>query len=148
MTDTVSIIISTIAALGIGGILGGYVRSWSEHRREIKEHEHQLKQTRYGCILILMLTQLNPEEGLIKAKQFRQDLKNADDVKKEIETELLNAVVFAGDEVISSLSEFIRNPDYSAFVRVAIAMRRDLWGKKTKVNETLLDGIFKKAGNN
>jgi len=52
--------------------------------------------------------------------------------------------VFAGDEVISSLSEFVRNPNYSSFVRVAVSMRRDLWGKKTKVNEHLLDDVFGK----
>lgn len=142
MVDPIGIVLSLVVALGVGGILGAYFQSIFQHRREVKEREHELKRTRYGCILILMLTQLDPKVGLPHAQQFRSDLKDVADVKKEIETELLHGVVFAGDEVISSLSEFIRDPTYQSFVRVAASMRRDLWGKRTKVDEKVLDVLM------
>jgi hypothetical protein len=144
MNETIGIVISVIAALGIGGIAGAFVQAFLQQRRYIRTREQNFKQTRYLAILILMLTQLDPEAGLGKTRQFRNDLNNLDDVKKEIETEFLHSFVFAGDAVIYSLSQFIKNPSRGSFVRVAVAMRRDLWGKKTQVTENILD-VFDKA---
>lgn len=144
MTETVGIVVSVIATLGVGGIAGAFVQAFLQQRRYVRTREQNFKQTRYLAILILMLTQLDPETGLEKTKQFRHDLNNVDDVKKEIETEFLHSFVFAGDDVIYSLSEFIKNPNRSSFIKVAVAMRRDLWGKKTRVTENVLE-IFSKS---
>ena len=143
MTETIGVVISIIAALGIGGIAGAFVQAFLQQRRYVRTREQNFKQTRYLAILILMLTQLDPKSGLEKTRQFRNDLNNLDDVKKEIETEFLHSFVFAGDDVIYSLSEFIKNPNRGSFIKVAVVMRRDLWGKKTKVNENVL-GVFNK----
>lgn len=143
MTDTIGVVISVIAALGFGGIVGAFVQAYLQQRRYVRTREQNFKQTRYLAILILMLTQLDPKTGLGKTRQFRNDLTNLDDVKKEIETEFLHSFVFASDDVIRSLSEFIRNPNRGSFVRVAVAMRRDLWGKRSKVTENVLDAFNK-----
>ena len=139
MSETIGMLVSIIAALGIGGIVGAFVQSYLQQRRYVRTQEQNFKQTRYLAILILMLTYLDPETGLEKTREFRNDLNNLDDVKKEIETEFLHSFVFAGDDVIYSLSEFIRNPNRSSFIKVAVSMRRDLWGKKTQVTEKVLD---------
>ncbi len=86
-----------------------------------------------------MLTQLDPKNGLQRARQFRQDLKDQKDVEKEIETEFLNGVLFASDDVIKGMAEFIRKPTYTSYIKTATAMRRDLWGKKTSINEQILE---------
>jgi len=143
VTDTIGVVISVIAALGFGGIVGAFVQAYLQQRRYVRTREQNFKQTRYLAILILMLTQLDPKTGLGKTRQFRNDLTNLDDVKKEIETEFLHSFVFASDDVIRSLSEFIRNPNRGSFVRVAVAMRRDLWGKRSKVTENVLDAFNK-----
>ena len=132
-----------VGLLGIGSVLGSYFQLLFQRQKQVKEQEHELKRTRYGCILILMLTRLDSETGLPKARNFRPDLQNVEDVQKEIETELLNGVLFASDEVIKSMSAFIRNPSYSAYIKTATSMRKDLWGKKTSINEEVLN-IFKK----
>ncbi len=139
MTDTITAIISIIASLGIGGIAGAFIQSYLQQQRYVRTREHNFKQKRYLAILILMLTQLDSVTGLEKIKQFRNDLNNLEDVKKEIQTEFLNSFVFASDDVIQSFSEFIKYPNRVSFFKVTIAMRRDLWGKSTKVTENILD---------
>jgi hypothetical protein len=68
----------------------------------------------------------------------RPDLQDLDDLDTEIRTELFNAVLFASDEVVSSMAQFIRKPEYSSYVNTAAAMRRDLWNKKTSIDATAL----------
>lgn len=142
MVESLQIIVSLLVAIGIGGILGAYFQSLFQHQKEIKEHEHELKRRRYGCILILMLTKLDHKTGLPHIREIRPDLQDLNDIEKEIEVELLNGVLFASDDVIKSMSEFIRNPSYSSYIKTATSMRNDLWGKKTSVNEQILN-IFK-----
>ena len=138
---SLEIAISLLTAIGIGSILGAFFQSRFEHQKQIREQEHELKHRRYGAILILMLTKLDPKTGLPHTRAFRPDLKDLSDVDKEIETELLNGVLFASDGVIRAMAEFIRNPGYLAYIRTAVAMRKDLWGRKTSVDEQVLSVI-------
>ena len=137
------IVASLITAIGIGGILGAYFQSRFERQKQVQEQEHELKRRRYGCILILMLTKLDPKTGLPHTREIRPDLNDLADVEKEIEIELLNGVLFASDGVILSMAEFVRNPSYPSYIKTAVAMRKDLWGKKTSVDEHILDVINK-----
>lgn len=142
MAESLQIIVSLLAAIGVGSVFGAYFQSLFQHQKQIKEHEHGIKRQRYGCILILMLTKLDPKTGLPHIREIRPDLHDLNDIEKEIEVELLNGVLFASDDVIKSMSEFIRNPSYSSYIKTATSMRNDLWGKKTSVNEEILN-IFK-----
>ena len=99
-------IIPVLTALGFGGIIGAYFQSLFQQRGQLKEKEHELKSKRYKTILILMLTKLDPENGLKKIAEFRDDLKNISDVEKEIETELMNSILFANDDVIKAYQHF------------------------------------------
>jgi hypothetical protein len=134
---------SFLMAFGVGGVLGAYFSSLFEQRKQIKEEERKLKSRRYGAIIIQMLTILDPEDGLRRTKQFRPDLKTAEDFKKEIETELLNSLLFASDEVIRTMADFLRRPNYSAYIKTTVAMRKDLWGRKTTIAEKELTVLLK-----
>lgn len=144
MFQTLQIIVPLLTVFGIGGILGAYFQSIFQHRKQVREKEHELKILRYKCILILMLTQLDPKTGLLHIHELRPDLQDLDDIKKELEVELLNGVLFASDEVMKSLGEFIHNPSYSSYIKTAASMRKDLWGKKTVIDENFLSTIFEK----
>jgi hypothetical protein len=135
------LIIPIITALGFGGIIGAYFQSRFQHQSQIKEKEHELKSRRYKTILILMLTKLDPENGMQHIAEFRDDLKGIIDVEKEIETELLNSVLFANDEVIKNLAQFSQNPCKITYIKTVVAMRKELWGKKTKIKEDWLEKI-------
>ncbi|MFH1288008.1 MAG: hypothetical protein ABII25_04850 [bacterium] len=135
------LLISIITALGFGGIIGAYFQAIFQRQSQIKEKEHELKNRRYKTILILMLTKLDPENGMQHIAEFRDDLKSIKDVEKEIETELLNSVLFANDEVIKNLAQFSHNPRKSTYIKTVVAMRQELWGKKTKIKEEWLEKI-------
>jgi hypothetical protein len=137
------IMISLVSAVGVGGVFGAYFQSRFQHQRELKSDIHELKRQRYGAILIQMLTILDPEHGLSKSQKFRPDLKNIEDFKEEVKIEILNGVLFASDEVIKAMAEFIRDPNHSSYIKTVVSMRKDLWGKRTKISEDTLD-IFKK----
>ncbi len=138
------IIISLFTALGLGGILGAYFQSRFQHQKEIKTDIHEMKCQRYGAILIQMLTILDPAHGLLKAQKFRPDLKNVEDFKEEVKIEVLNGVLFASDEVIKAMVEFIRNPNYTSYIKTVVSMRKDLWGKRTKIDENTLEIFINK----
>ena len=131
-----------VTALGIGSAVGtffgAFFQSRFEHQKHLNEREHELKHRRYLCIMNLMLAKLDPKTGLQHILEHRSDLKNLEDLDREIHTELFAAVLFASDDVVSSMAEFIRKPEYRSYVSTAAAMRRDLWNKKTSINETAL----------
>jgi hypothetical protein len=74
-------------------------------------------------------------------KEHRPDLKDINDLDSEIRMELLNAVLFVSDDVISAMARFIENPGYPSYVKTVAAMRGDLWHKKTAIDETALKVI-------
>ncbi len=140
------IIIVLLTALG-GGFFGAYFQSRFQHQKELKSDIHELKRQRYGAILIQMLTILDPEHGLSKTQKFRPDLKNIDDFKEEVKTEMLNSVLYAGDEVIKAMADFVKSPTYSSYIKTASAMRMDLWNRKTEIGEDILKEFAAKEEN-
>ena len=142
LASSIGAIVSLVTALGIGSAVGtffgAFFQSRFEHQKHLNEQEHELKRRRYQCILILMLAKLDPKTGLRHVHEHRPDLRDLDDLDTEIRTELFNAVLFASDDVVSSMAEFIRKPEYRSYVSTAAAMRRDLWNKKTSIDETAL----------
>jgi hypothetical protein len=140
--ETFELIVSIATAAGIGGIIGAYFQAVFQRQRKIKEQEHEWKLRRYGSISIQMLTKLNPKVGLQHLKDIRPDLKTISDIDEELKTELLNGVIFASDEVITSMADFIRKPSYESYIKTVTSMRKDLWGRKTKIDENSLDHIY------
>jgi hypothetical protein len=138
MPEAITIVTAILTALGVGSALGAYFQVRFQYRSKIGEQEHELKQRRYLCILILMLTKMSPTVGLEKVRAIRPDLTALQDVEDELSTELLNAIVFASQAVLESLAAFIRSPSNEGFVAVASAMRKDLWGKRATVGADLV----------
>ena len=136
MNSILANLVPLLTAIGLGGLHGAYFQARFQRRAQIGQYEHELKQKRYSCILILMLTKLNPMVGLAKTRAIRPDLKTTDDIDDELSTELLNGFVYANDEVLRSLAEFIRTPNHQSFVRASVAMRKDLWGKSVSAEES------------
>lgn len=139
---TPSEVIALLAAVGVGGVLTAvttaYLQPKFQHKKEIEKQEHEIKFTRYKAISIQMLTVLTPD-NLHKTQTFRPDLKNIEDVKEEINTEIINSFMFASDGVINTLSVFIKEPNYVRYIEALNQMRIDLWGKnKVKLSKNIL----------
>ena len=131
----IELLISVITALGIGSILGAYFQSRFQYKKELKNEENDIKRKRFGAIIIQMLTIIDFNKNIKYVQKFRPDLINLDDYINETKAELLNSISYASDNVISSISDFLRKKDYKSYLKAVISIRKDLWGKKTKINE-------------
>ena len=57
---------------------------------------------------------------------------------------MLHGLLFASDNVINAMAQFVQSPNYSSYFKAVIAMRKDLWGEKTKIEEGDLEVFGKK----
>ena len=133
-------IISVFGLLGIGGVVGSYLQHLWNQKRETDLRIQNLNENRYRSTLVFMRCVLKPEN----VNQFHmedpniQHLKNKESIKKYALTKLTeyyyNSILYASDDVLIKIRQFIKNPSEINFVKTAIAMRRDLWKKKTKID--------------
>ena len=72
-------------------------------------------------------------------------LKNASEVKKYAEQKMIefyySSLLYAPDEVLTAMKEFMESPTETNFMKTATAMRKDLWKKKTRVSLESLSRI-------
>jgi hypothetical protein len=141
MAETLTLILSLITALGLGGIAGAVVQYLVERRKQVQSQHFDFKQRRYGSIIITMIARIGPREDLPKLTAVRPDLRTMEDVARELDVELLNAFLFAGDPVIERLAEFIQSPSRRTLLGVADAMRRDLYGHSNNLTAGTIKGI-------
>lgn len=133
----ISAVVSMLTAFGVSGLLVAFFQHRFEHQKQVRGLEHDLKEKRYKAINILMLTLLDPG-GMRQIKEHRPDLRNIDAVLKELRTEMLNGFLFASDDVIRSLTEFIAQPTHDRYIKAAVSMRKDLWGTETTIGSEVL----------
>lgn len=124
-------IVSILTLLGIGGLLGNYFRILWERKNTALLQKQEFKETRYKCIILLMLSCLDFEKNKQMLHQHgRTCINSLNDLKDELKIEWNNMILFSSEEVLSTMHLFIKNPSQVNFRKVALAMRRDLWGGK------------------
>lgn len=60
----------------------------------------------------------------------RPDLNSKEKLFLELKTEWNNMILYASDEVLLKSHAFINNPSHGNYKKLAISMRKDLWGGK------------------
>ncbi len=135
----VQTILSFLGLLGIGGIIGSYLQHFWNQKRETELRIQSLNENKYRSTLVFMRCILKPEN----VNQFHiedskiQKLKNKEEIKKYAMNKLTefyyNSILYASDDVLRKLKQFMNQPSESNFMETAIAMRKDLWKKKTKI---------------
>lgn len=122
---------TVLGVLGLGGILGNYFRILWERQNTALLQKQEFKETRYKCIIILLLSYLDFEKNKPMLHQHgRPYIKTIEDLKEELQLEWNNMILFASDKVLSTMNEFLKEPTQSNFRKVALAMRKDLWSGK------------------
>ncbi len=143
MNISIELFLSFLTAIGLGSILGAYFQYRFQYKKDLKNEEYEWKRKRYAAIIIQMLTVLQFEKhGTRFVKDHRPDLNTLEDFIDEIKSELLHGIIFANDEVIYTITNFIKNRDYNSYTKAVVAMRKDLWGKKTKIKEEIFKDII------
>lgn len=125
-------IIAILGIVGIGGIIATSLTYIFEKRKQIKFSEQKEKEKRYMAIVIQMRIVVEPDQ-MKYVKHLRPDLLALEDWKNEVRAEWFNLLLFASDDVIKSLKEFILKPENATYAKTVIAMRKDLWNKKTSL---------------
>lgn len=124
-------ILSVLALLGVGGILGHLFRILWERRSSELLKRQEFKETRYKCIIMLALILLDFEKNKqILHLHERGYIKNKEDLIYELKLEWNNMILYASEEALEKTYSFIQNPSQDSFYKVALAMRKDLWGGK------------------
>jgi hypothetical protein len=126
-------LLAILGVLGVGSLIATCLTYIFDKRRRIKFNEQEYKEMRYKAIVLQMKVMLKPND-LKYMQPHRPDLKNMEDVKNEVETELYNCLLFASDDVIKSLKDFILKPNKTTYAKTVFAMRKDCWNKKTNLN--------------
>lgn len=129
-------IASVITLLGIGGLLGTYFRILWERKNAALIQKQEFKEVRYKCIIILLLSYLDFDKNKpMLHKHGREYIQNKQDLKDDIVMELNNMILFASEEVLIAVQQFIEGPSQQCFYEVAVAMRKDLWGGKISIDK-------------
>ncbi len=134
---TIESMISIVGALGLGSLLGGYLtRIWGR-KDELERDSRSFRENRYRTALVWMRCLIVPE----RLKHFEIDtrhLKNLstpEDIKNysraELEEFYYNSLLYAPDFVNVAFKRFIESPSEQLFIELSVAMRNDLWGKKS-----------------
>ncbi|MFZ3077221.1 MAG: hypothetical protein WA139_02090 [Candidatus Aenigmatarchaeota archaeon] len=121
----------------IGGIFGSIitylVKFFFDKNKERFLSELQQKEKRYKCTMVFMECYLHPKN--IKFLRERSpENQTVKDIKETLKVEYAETLLFAPDDVVKSLKSFIESPSEEKYYETIKLMRKDLWGKKTKLS--------------
>ena len=134
-------ILSILSILGVGGIVGAYIQNLLNKQTQIEFEIRQLNETKYRTILVWMRCVLTPENVYLfefEGKSFPGN-RSSSEIKELAEKKLneyyYNTFLYASDDVLFNLKNFILSPDEKKFTETAVAMRKELW--KIKENRDI-----------
>jgi hypothetical protein len=128
-------IISTIGLVGLGGLLKSSFDYFISSKKTKNESRHNFKEVRYKSIILLGFALINYEKERATLIINRPDITSSDRLKNELEAEFINMSLYGSDQVILKLKELIITQNRQALSDLAFAMRKDLYGIKTKLRK-------------
>lgn len=144
MENYLQTIFSALTLLGVGGIVGGYITSLLDKKKELEFKQLEQKEKRYKSCLLYMDVFFEPKN--IKYLSSRQpDIDSSQDVIEYLKAEYHEMLLYASKEVILSVKRFIDKPTRENFLETILNMRRDLWVKKNdlELNKIRIDFLSK-----
>ncbi|WP_291907236.1 hypothetical protein [Chitinophaga sp. CB10] len=134
-------IISAIGLVGLGGMLQSGI-NYLLNKKELKSQaQHEFKNTRYKALILLANAMLDFDKHQKELKKHGRDFTAKAQLLDELIIERDNMILFASDKVILSLSAYIRNPTREGYYELAISMRKDLYGLKTRLTFSEIVGV-------
>lgn len=129
METITQIILSFLGIIGVGGIVTALLNK----SKEIEFQKLEQKQRRYKSMLLYMDVYFEPKN--IKYLSSRQpDIDTAEDVMEYLRAEYHEMLLYASKGVVLAAKKFIENPSRENFLAVILAMRKDLWIKKSDLD--------------
>src|SRR3989344_3997778 len=129
MEMATQIILSFLGIIGVGGIITAFLNK----SKEIEFQKLEQKQKRYKSMLLYMDVFFKPTN--IKYLSSRQpDIDSAKDVIEYLKAEYHEMILYSSKDVILSAKKFITSPSRENFLKVILAMRKDLWIKQADLS--------------
>ncbi len=122
--------ITALGLLGIGGLITMFFRIRWERKNEVLSHKQEFMETRYKCVIQLMYSALDFDSRNLLLRQYSRNFNNIDELIDELKAEWNHMILYASDEVLISVKQFIQNPTIEHYGQCASAMRKNLWGEK------------------
>ncbi|MHC5061665.1 MAG: hypothetical protein ACYTFK_11355 [Planctomycetota bacterium] len=132
-------IISVVGILGIGSLFGAWLTHVLGKKAELDRASRDIRENKYCSSLVWMRCFIAPE----RIKHFNieepyiKEISTPEDVKKysreKLEEFYYNSLLYAPDSVNIAFKNFIDCPSENLFIELAIAMRKDLWGKDSNL---------------
>lgn len=127
-------ILTGIGLVGIGGLLKSFFDFLVASRKLKNDAKQSTKEIRYKAIILMCYALVNYDKEKTTLIINRPDIDSIDRLKNEISVEFINMSLFGSDNVIIAMKKFIFELDVIALNNLAIAMRKDLYGIRTKLN--------------
>ena len=139
--DIDTILISVLSSLGISGIVGIYLQYlWTQRGKTESLIQAENRKT-YESTIVWMRIFLNPEKvkhynvckidptllGLTE-KELKEHARNL------LVSFYIESVLFYPDCVLMAIKDFLNNPREENLMKTAVAMKKDLWKKNTKID--------------
>jgi hypothetical protein len=138
---TIANIVAVVSLLGLGGLISGYFTlQWQRGSKKL-EKMAEYKETRYKCILILMRACLDFDRYQGELQKSGYSMRGIHDLTALLHDEHISAFLYASDDFLTAFQEFIQSPSEKGLVKVALSMRKDLWGVKTRLSSRCPDPL-------
>jgi len=132
---TIENAIAVLGLLGIGGLVSGYCTlMWQRRNAELAEKQ-KYKESRYKCIILLMHGCLDFDRSCGELQKHGYAIQSIDDLIALLRAEQINAFLYASDDFIRSLGDFLRDHNDTNLVKTALTIRKDLWGVKSRLSQ-------------
>lgn len=127
-------ILTGIGLIGVGGILKSFFDFLVSNKKLKSDAKQSTKEIRYKAIILMCYALVNYDKEKTTLIINRQDIDSLNRLKNEISVEFINMSLFGSDNVIMAMKKFIFEKDMKTLNNLAIAMRKDLYGIRTKLN--------------
>ncbi|MFW0715844.1 hypothetical protein [Pedobacter sp. N23S346] len=132
MISITQILTGLISAL-VGGILATYLKSYLDKKNEIELSKQKINEDKYRSMLIFMACALDINKKRYFSLNEQVLNETAEDYLNQIKEYYYHSILYSSDQVILSIKDFIDNPSQNNYIKAAKAMRKDIWGEKTKL---------------
>src|SRR5262245_57046507 len=128
---TVENIVAMLGLRGLGWLVSGYFTlPWQRRHAELSKHQ-DYKETPYKCVILLMHGVLDFDRSKPELQKYGQPVNTPEDLTALLRAEHVNAFLYASDEFLSTLEEFLCSPSWRNLYRTALAICGDLWRVKS-----------------
>ncbi|MDT8339702.1 MAG: hypothetical protein RQ763_10960 [Sulfurimonas sp.] len=126
-------IIKTLITAIIGGVVATYLKSLLDKKKELDISLNKITEDKYRSLLVFMACALDINKKRYFSLVEQTENKTSEDYMNQIKEYYYHSILYSSDDVIEKLKAFIESPSKNSYVEVAQAMRKDLWGRKTKL---------------